>query len=700
MPATPPAVPATPPAVPDRPGAAMDAWLRTPRRGDAPGIYTYGHTPRPPEDPDRIGDRRLIGTAVGALPGMWLTNSLAHGYLYWLWVRPLVWAGFAPHSGHRWTLAQVHRFLAAQSVYTALWWALLIVVFGRAGHWPEAARRYAVPVLRRVFPRPAQQEGAGPEDPAGWPQLRAAGQHAAADRLTADLAAGRMTDVDLARLTRAWSHAAAAGPAATDAYAAAVTEHGAAALPHPSGARSLPARTAHHDLMTAQVRLGTVVDAARNPARFRGVGAALDPGVLGTSVVAVGPSGSGKTRHLVQPVVESLCLQALAGAAAVVAVGAPGTTGPAEAFDVVIAFGDPHSAYGLNLYAATTDSDVAAALLSAALLDGTESGRADPQRANTALAQVLGPFRAAHGQFPSVPELRELLEGNPAALATLREQLDEAGQPGWVRELDARARQSGNAGDVGALLANRVALLDRPVFAGFFHTTTHTSVTGHTGGTGGTGGSAPFALSTLERPLRVRVDLPEHGHTQASAILARLLLAQFTLAATTRRDRRLFAALVLDDATRTVTAESVRALQRLRPAHAGIVMALPGLDEVPQALRGPLLGAAGCRIALSGISTWDGQHFAQGWGTAWVEDRGITRTPDQSGGATKRLIRAVRRLLTGESVTTEAVTVRRVERERWSASDLANAVPAGHAVASFTATSGETTPPMLVNLRG
>ncbi len=636
--------------------------------------------------PTASRDRRLVGTAVGALLGGWLTHSLVHDYLYWLWVRPLVWLGLAP-TGHRWTLAEVHRFILAQDVYDLVWWALLAVVFGRAGHWPEVWRRYLRPAVRRLLPRPAPQEGAGSAvDPAGWPQLRAAGLHGAADRLAADLAAGRMTDVDLARLTRAWSTAAAAGPAGVVAYVREVELRGAGAYPHPSGSRVLPARIARHDLMAAQVLIGTVADDARNPQQFRGVGAALDPGVLGTSAVMVGPSGSGKTRYIVRPVVESLCLQALAGGAAVVAVGARGAgLGPDQAFDVVIRCGDPGSVYGLDLYAGTADPDAAAGLLSAALLDGSEGERADPRRAATALSRVLGPFRAAHGRFPSTSELRALLEGDAAAMAMLRERLDQAGEPGWMRELDARARQSGQPGDVGALLADRVALLDRPAFAGFFDTTDQ---------------SRPFALTTaaLEQPLRVRVDLPEHGHTEASRILARLVLAQFTAAATARRDRGLFAGLVLDDATHTVTAESVRALQQLRPVHAGAVLALRALDDVPEHLRGPLLGAAGCRIALAGISTWDGRAFAQAWGTAWTEAADVTRTPDQSGGITKRLARGVRRLVTGEAVTTQAVTVRRVERDRWSASDLA-AIPAGHAVISATAVTGETAPPMLVNLR-
>jgi hypothetical protein len=283
-----------------------------------------------------------------------------------------------------------------------------------------------------------------------------------------------------------------------------------------------------------------------------------------------------------------------------------------------------------------------------------------------------------------VTELRELLDGSPVAYDTLRSALDAAGAHGQVRELHARQRQADRPGDAGVLLADRIALLDRPAFAGFF------DVTGRT---------RPFSLHTLEHPLRVRVDLPERGHAEVSRILARLVLAQFTTAVTTRADRSLFACLVLDDAAHTVTAEAVRGLQRLRAANAGAVLTLRTLDDVPETLRTALLGAVGCRMAFAGVTTWDGKRFAEVWGTTWVETRDVTRTPDQSGGFLRRMTRGVRRSFTGEAVTTESVTVRKIERERWSASDLAHAVPAGHAVVSLTATDGEHVPPILVDLR-
>ncbi|MER6447112.1 ATP/GTP-binding protein [Streptomyces venezuelae] len=518
-------------------------------------------------------------------------------------------------------------------------------------------------------------------DLADWRPLRAAGLSETADRLGAEIRAGRMNDVDFARIRRAWD-SVLVDPTRRAAFEQAVRDSGAGACLHPSRARDLPVRAAHHDLVVRQVLLGTVAKEDRNPGSRRGTGLALDPDVLGTSLLAVGPSGSGKTRHLVRPVVESLSLQALAGQAAVVAVGAAGAQlGPDAAFDVVVRVGDPASVYDLDLYGGATDPDEAATLLAEAFV-GDVPG-IDVRRAATALAQLLGPFRAAYDRFPAVPELRELLDQVPDALDALRREL--AGQHAMLRELDARVRQQGAHGDPGPALADRVALLDRPAFAGFFDTT---------------GQGRPFSLRALEHPIRVRVDLPERGHADASRMLARLLLAQFNVAAAARTDRSLFAFLAFDDASHTLTAETVRGVQRLRSAHAGVLLTLRSLDDVPEALRTPLLGAVGCRMAFSGVTTWDGKRFAEAWGTEWVETRDVTHRTVFADQPLTRLMHSFRKLVTGKAVTTDAVTVRQVERERWSASDLAHAVPPGHAVLSLTSVRGERAAPLLVRLAG
>ncbi|MCP3816652.1 ATP/GTP-binding protein [Streptomyces sp. A3M-1-3] len=614
---------------------------------------------------------RAGAAAVGAMLVMLLVSNLM------VPVRPVVYS-LLPYGSDR----EANRALvdvADAAIYLAVvlvfaWLGGLIGLLGRM-------RRLSGPQKERQQAPPAQP--GGENDPVAWPQLRAAGLGEAADRLAAEIAGGRMNDVDHARIRRAWQ-SVQADPSRLDAFTGAVLRQGAAACTHPSGARDLPVRAARHDLLVRQVRIGSADPSERNPYPRRGTAVALDPALLGTSLLAVGPPGAGKTSHLVRPVVESLALQAIAGQAAVIAVGAVGAQlGPDEAYDVVVKLGDPASAYDLDLYGGTTDPDEAAALLAEAFIGDLPD--VDSRRAATALAQLLGPYRAAYSRFPSVPELRELLDGVPTALATLREALDGGGHYSLQRELDARARQCGAPGDPGVLLADRVALLDRPAFAGFFDT----------------GDDArPFSLRSLEHPLRVRIDLPERGHAEASRMLARLVLAQFTASAAARADRSLFACLVLDDASHTLTAETVRGIQRLRTANAGAVLTLRTLDDVPEPLRPAVLGAVGCRMAFSGVTTWDGKRFAEAWGTEWVETRDVTSRTVFADQPLTRAVHAFRKLVTGKAVTTDAITVRKVERERWSASDLAHAVPMGHAVLSLTTVRGEHAPPLLVDLRG
>ncbi|MFI8994076.1 ATP-binding protein [Streptomyces sp. NPDC053542] len=693
-PAAPPGRPAAPPmpkVPPGRPAPAeageppLVGWLRAPRPETEPGIWRYGHRVRPAEEPDRAPTRQLVsGAVISFLCGWLLWSLLWNGYLggYWMW--PLV--ALTPDS---WRQASGDKmaYVWASYLYYGLVIVAFLVVFGRLGRWAELGRRLAAPVLRRREEHAPQAAPAPAADGSLWPAVRQGGAPDAAEKLAAETRSGRMNDVDAARIERAW-RSVQAGRNSLASFTDTVLRHGAAACPHPSGLRDLPHRSAPHDLLTDQVRIGTALDDLRNPYQHRGAGIALQPALLGTSLLAVGPPGSGKTSRLTRPVVEAMSLQALAGRAAVVAVGAAGAElGPDAAFDAIVKAGRPDSPCDLDLYGGTTDPDEAAAVLAEALVGDLAAGApgGESRRAGTVLGQLLGPFRVAYGRFPGVAELRELLDGAPEATAALRSALEAAGEQGALRELDARERQAQRAGDVGALLADRIALLDRPAFAGFFDPT---------------GQSRQVSLRALDRPLRVRIDLPERGHADASRILARLVLAQFTECAVARSDRSVFACLVLDDASHVVTQEALRGLQRLRSANAGVVLTLRALDDVPEALRGALLGTVGCRMAFAGVTTWDGARFAEVWGKAWVETRDVTDRQIVSDEPFTKLMHSIRRLVTGKDVTAKAVTVRTVERERWSASDLANAVPAGHAVLSVTSVTGESAPPVLVDLRG
>ncbi|MEW5631322.1 ATP/GTP-binding protein, partial [Streptomyces hydrogenans] len=89
--------------------------------------------------------------------------------------------------------------------------------------------------------------------------------------LAAEVLAGRMNEVDAARIGHRWERSRddARGLAG---FVDTVMRQGAAAWAHPSGDRDLPRRTAAHDLLLGQVRIGRAVAAERNPAAYRGAG--------------------------------------------------------------------------------------------------------------------------------------------------------------------------------------------------------------------------------------------------------------------------------------------------------------------------------------------------------------------------------------------------------------------------------------------
>ncbi len=661
---------------PATPAFDLAAWAGTPRPEAEPGVYRYGHRP---VDPARAEDAKVPAAPLLLRAGL---NAVVGWFVY----------VYGVELGNY--LATLVGVLPTQSATVAVLVVLLlnilvaagvVKVFGRMGRWPEVWRRYAAPLLSRTVTRedlpasPVPAEAAGQSDP--WAQLRQAGAGVAAQVLDREV----VGDVDYVRIRRAWE-VVLEDPGILPAFTEQVTARGGAACAHPSEARDLPGRSGQHDLLGRQVRLGAAQDVPKNPAGHRGAGFALDPAVLGTSLLAVGPAGTGKTSRLARPVAEALCLQALAGTACAVVIGAgDADLGPDAWYDVVIAPGDPASAYGLDLYGGAQDPDEAAARLADALLPDELVLRAESAR--SALQQVVGPFHAAFRRFPGVRELRALLGDEPEGVEALVKGLRAAGLlERYERDLQVRERGRGRADDPGALLADRLALLDRPAFEGCF-------------ATDGTGRPA-FAMRALDHPLRVRVKLPELSHPEAARMLSRLLVGQFVQASAAREDRSLFAGLVVDDASAALDATVVRGLQRMRGTNAGAVLLLRTLVDLPEALRAALFGAVGCRMAFPGIAPWDGKLFSEAWGTHLVRETAVTHAPDTSGGMLRRAGRIGRKALSGTTAQTESVTTRDVERLRWSASDLAHALPAGHAVISLTAVTGEQVPPLLVDLRG
>lgn len=687
--------------VASRPGFDLARWVAAPRHRDTPGVYGLGPVPRPVEE----GEAEA-GVVAWKVILRALLNLLVAWELFKLVYEPLILPLFAGRITSvlravvPWLVSGVGKGdraagFVADLCYDAPGLLVLGWVFGRMGRWPTVWRRYVWAPGKAAWAQ-VRESGAGVPGEAGeepragvdvWAEFREVTPPEALALLDAETADRVVGDVDRQRLLAALERVRD-DRERLSALLTAVRDHGAAACAHPSGARGLVGRGDRHDLLLRQVRLGRAESVPKNPAGYRGVDVALDPALLGTSLLAVGPAGTGKTARLTRPVAEALCLQALTGTAMAVVVGAAhADLGPTAWYDVVVAPADPASGYGLDLFGGSRSPDEAAARLADALLPDELSARAESAR--LALQQVVLPFQEAFGRPPGVRELVLLLRGDETEWAGLTDGVERAGlYPRYRHQLAQRERQHRLPDDPGSLLADRLALLDRPAFAGCFNASADDPE------------PLPlFALHAMEYPLRVRVSLPEHSHPEASRILARLVVGQFLHAAAARQDRSLFAGLVVDDASASVDLQGVRALQGLRGANAGAVLALRTLMDLPEQLRTPLFGAVGGRMAFPGLAPWDGALFAEAWGTVWIDEQDVTRTPDTSGGLMRRAFRGTRSLLEGERVQTQSVTTRRVERRRWSPSDLANALPSGHAVVSLTAVDGTAVPPLLVDLR-
>ncbi|HSX96470.1 MAG TPA: ATP-binding protein, partial [Streptomyces sp.] len=148
MPAAPPLPPrpAGVPGAPPRPdGNVFLSWLRTPRPDAAPGVWRFGHRPRPAEEPETVPGRQLLGGALIAFLVGWLIWSLLwNGYLGGWWLVPLF--AMIPDS---WAPAHSYSAVVISYVwYTVVALAILVGV-GRLGRWGEVWRRYGAPRFRR-----------------------------------------------------------------------------------------------------------------------------------------------------------------------------------------------------------------------------------------------------------------------------------------------------------------------------------------------------------------------------------------------------------------------------------------------------------------------------------------------------------------------------------------------------------------------
>lgn len=512
----------------------------------------------------------------------------------------------------------------------------------------------------------------GPRTP--WEWLRR--QHPRAAAVLDALRSDPQRDVDLARLVHGLL-ATAGDDAAVAEIARQIEAEGADWGLPPSGQRGLPgARVARHNLLAGQVRLGRAVPDSRCDLTVTG-DFGLDQDVLRTSMLVVGPPGSGKTRGVATPVVEHLSLSALAGRSSVVVVDPKGADFAYDGwFDVTI---DPlNPTCGFDIFGGSPTADIAADRLASALLPANVSDDKayfiDASR--NALYSCLAPFREAFGRFPTIPELSRLLRADQATTDKVKSALKGPERRQLRTLLDVRRAQAQARVDPAAGMVERFGLLDRPVWRRLFDL------------------SRPrFAMRDINRPLRVRVVLPEAEYPDASLILARLVVSHFVQTVSSAdSNRSIYKCLVVDEAGRYVDDYVARGVQRVRSHNAGLVLLTQSLADFRAGVRETVFGSTGCKAVFAGVNPDDARTFSAWFGDHYRFDVTLGRSQHVSryGDGTR----------TGETHgETRSVSVRQVERPRWSASDIITGVPAGHALISLARSSGRRAGPFLVNLR-
>ena len=194
--------------------------------------------------------------------------------------------------------------------------------------------------------------------------------------------------------------------------------------------------------------------------------------------------------------------------------------------------------------------------------------------AHNGLDAALSWFREREGRYPTLKELiAELAEGGPR------------------------------------LLVERLRLLDRPALVELFDGR----------------GDRKFSMRQIDKPIRVRIALPEGAYPQAARILARLAVSQFVQTVSAPDvDRSIFKGLIVDDAGRFVDEYVVQGLQRARAANAGLILLAQSMREFPEDLRATVFANTGCKAVFAGIDPQDASYIADFWGKQWVAETTVT----------------------------------------------------------------------------
>ncbi|MGZ0147069.1 hypothetical protein ACXJJ3_08350 [Kribbella sp. WER1] len=126
-----------------------------------------------------------------------------------------------------------------------------------------------------------------------------------------------------------------------------------------------------------------------------------------------------------------------------------------------------------------------------------------------------------------------------------------------------------------------------------------------------------------------------------------------------------------------------------------IEIACWSMSDFPIDVRATVFGSTGCRAVFGGIDPADADIFSRWFGDQYITETTISRSStsgvryDEYGSVGGRT----------ES-RTSGYSARRIERARWTVSDIVTGVPPGHSLVSLARSNGARVGPVLVNLRG
>ena len=540
-----------------------------------------------------------------------------------------------------------------------------------------------------------------------WDHLRQqVGAQNAVYTLDQALSNGSFTELDWLRISAACSHAVG-NSEAIERLVSDIEVNGVKAAAHSSGITRLSTQPfAEHKLTEGRIRLGIVTDHQRNPMEYRNATFGVNVDAMRTSMLIIGPPGSGKTRSFALPIVEHLVLQSLANRASVLVMDPKGDDfDHPDWFDYTINPLNPTC--GFSLYGGSDDPDgVADRLANALLPSGLSADKAYfVDSAKNALYCVLAPFYAAYDRWPKIRELIDLLYFDPVAVQRVRVALgqrDKALTKQWGPILDRRGEQASRKVDPASGLIERLALLDRPQLVKLLDET-----------------EPRFEMQQLNGPVRVRVVLPEAQMPDASKFLARLITSQFVqVVSSPDTNRNIFKGFICDESGPFVDQFVARAVQKVRSNNAGLVLLAQSITDFDEAILPTLLGSVGCRALFGGSSPEDAETFSAIWGTeqraditysssqgtTWGTSHGYSSGTTTSGGF---LSDEGASHSEGTSVTNSSggsasngMTRRMVETAIWSPGELVNQIFPRHCILSLASSTGERTPPLMVNLAG